>query len=70
MLTKPIITSKGWHFSCHELRKERNKNVLDMHSPKKEGKKSKMGNFIKVKGQFSPWELALLVGLYIVMVNN
>ena len=41
-----------------------------MHSPKKEGNKSKMGNFIKVKGQFSPRELALLVGLYIVIVNN
>ena len=35
-------------------RKERNKNVLDMHSPKGGGGEKKMGNFIKAKGQFSP----------------
>ena len=34
-LTGPIIISKGRLFSCHELRKEGNKNVLDMHSTKK-----------------------------------
>ena len=59
----PIIKAKD-----HELRKER--NVLDMHSPKKGGKKSKMGKVIKVREQFSPWKLALLIGLYIVIVYS
>ena len=37
---------------------------------KKRVGESKMGKFIKVKGQFSPWELALLVGLYIIHSNS
>ena len=41
-----------------------------MHSPKKGGKESKMGKVIKVRVQFSPWKLALLIGLYIVIVNS
>ena len=41
-----------------------------MHSPKKGGKKSKMGKVIKVRELFSPWKLALLIGLYIVIVYS
>ena len=51
----PIIIGKGSWIRIHL---------------KKGGKKSKMWKFIKVKGQFSPWELALLVGLYIVIVYS
>ena len=59
----PIIISKGSWIKEGE-------KCLDMHSPKKGEKKSKMGKVIKVREQFSPWKLALLIGLYIVIVYS